>query len=260
MNKNEIKHTLTYLGLKEDTAGAYLACLSLGSATASDIAKAAKLPRTVAYGHLDELETRGLVSASISGGTKKFTANDPDILLKIADQQKEELQSALPALLDIFTSSSSNRPKLRFYADLLGIKTFHESILDSQDKFYRVMGSINDEELHKTVGVKYVLDWTQRRIELGIDHKSLRPLSSKPKGDAKKSLLTQSNREVLREIRYAPESIRLPILIYLFDNKAAFVSGRAGNLYAAVLESKDVFDSLVSIFEAIWAISEKVDN
>lgn len=253
--KIDVKQALSYIGLKPDTAAVYLACLAMGGGAASDIAKKAKLPRTVVYSHLEELEEHGLIASAIRSGTKRFMASDPSVILSLAEQQRGELQAILPFLTEQFVSSGSNRPKLRFYADILGLKTFMEEVLACRDKRYCILGAFSDEDLKRTFGQDWLVDWTKRRIARGVTHRSLRPAGSKSRVGKAPDALTQSGPQYLREMRYAPESIKLPILIYLFDDKVGFFSARLGNIYAAVLESKDVYDTLVSFFETIWAIS-----
>ncbi|MBI4394496.1 MAG: hypothetical protein HY556_11985 [Euryarchaeota archaeon] len=63
---NPSKHDrLRQLGLTEYQAKTYVALLSLGSATASEIAGSSAVPQPKIYGVLKELETRGLVESSL---------------------------------------------------------------------------------------------------------------------------------------------------------------------------------------------------
>lgn len=254
--KIDVKQALSYIGLKPDTASTYLACLAMGGGSASDIAKKAKLPRTVVYSHLEELEEHGLITASIQGGAKKFLALDPNVILSLAEQQKNELQAVLPFLSEQFAGAGSGRPKLRFYTDILGLKTFMEEVLACRDKAYRILGAFSDDDLKRTFGQDWMVDWSMRRIARGVSHRSLRPLSAKSKIGRAPDIVAKAGPQYLREMRYVPNSVKLPILIYLFDGKVGFFSARLGNVYVAVLESKDVYDALVSLFETLWTISE----
>lgn len=254
MKKNP-SHILSYLGLSEDAAKTYLACLKLGKAKASDIAKEADFPRTAVYTYLDELEELGLMQVSIEEHAKMYIPSNPGIISSLMKQQVGEMDSLLPTLLATFSEKAPQRPTLRFYAGYAGIQEVMEEILNCASKYYNLFGSIHDNQLVASHG-NYLIDWSKRRIERGVDHKNLR--SREPWRElAKKQdqLMSGSGKHVLREIRYAPNGIRFPVLIYLFDDKVALVSGALGKQYAAVLESKDMYEGLSSVFHFLWGVS-----
>ncbi len=105
-----------------------------------------------------------------------------------------------------------------------------------------------------------MVDWTERRIANGVDHQSLRPLQWKENLHNTAAIFSGVGKEFLRDYRFAPIPGDLPILIYLFDEKVAFISGRPEHTYAAVLESSDIFKTLNSLFEIIWNVAEAPIN
>ena len=106
---------------------------------------------------------------------------------------------------------------------------------------------------------EYLIDWSKRRIHAGISHKAIRPSSLKTLPGKHDPLIKGSGEQYLREYRYAPIPADMPVRIYLYDEKVVFLSGRIGNVYAAVLESKDVYETLSSIFEILWNVAEPVE-
>lgn len=62
--------------------------------------------------------------------------------------------------------------------------------------------------------------------------------------------------KLFREVRWLPERIKIPGLFIFWDNQCGFISTR-GEGYALLIKSKDLADSLKSIFNFFWENSEK---
>ena len=138
-----------------------------------------------------------------------------------------------------------------------------EEVLLCASKRYRLFGSIHDEAFVRSAGLPFIHDWSERRIARGVWHQNLRTherMKAYLRPTEQDKILIGSGPEVLREIRYAPAGIRLPTLIYLFDEKVAFVSGAHGKQYAAILESKDVHDGLDTLFTFLWDLSMTAED
>lgn len=248
---------LEYLGLDQQTVKVYLANLTLGKAGASELAKKARLTRTSVYRCLDKLAEKGLVHKEISGGKSFFITASPNFIPELINRQASELSAVLPWLEKVFSSSKQKAPSFRFYAEAGGIKTVLEEVLRCKSKNYDIFGSIYDDEFIYSVTEKYLADWMRRRIKAGVYHRSLRPqVAKRIQKKFSNPYFSESGKRMMREIRYAPPSIKIPILIYLFDDKVAFVNGKLGRQFAAVLESKEMFESLESLFQYFWEISE----
>jgi hypothetical protein len=79
-------------------------------------------------------------------------------------------------------------------------------------------------------------------------------MESKERDKKLDQILVGRGKSVLRDYRYL--NIRMPTLLYLFDEKVAFINPALGNAYAAVIESRDVYETLGAMFEALWEIGE----
>lgn len=250
-----VSQALGSLGLSTDQVDVYLACLS-GGGTAAEIAKQAQINRTVVYRHLEELSERGLVHVGIAAGKRTYVAAKPDILTTILRQNLSDVESVLPLLLATYASNEPSQLKLRFYTDVAGIKTVMEEILNCEHKFYRVIGAFYDKQFRTMLSTKYLKDWAVRRIERGVSHQGLRPDVEPADRKELGPLFMDSSKEVLREFRTIPISADLPLLIFLFDDKVSLVGARMGHAYAAVLDSKDLFTVLNTIFELLWTTAK----
>lgn len=89
---------LRQAGLNDYQARAYVAVLSLGEATAADIAEAAGVPRTRVYDVLDDLEAGDWVESE-PGRPRTYRALDPrDRLDAVRARFEEAMEEALPRL------------------------------------------------------------------------------------------------------------------------------------------------------------------
>ena len=86
-----MRQILKHLNFSEKEIDVYLTSLKLGSAPISELAKKAGIKRPTTYVILEKLEEKGLVSMSNRKNRLIFVAQIPDKLLKLVEQQKEEL-------------------------------------------------------------------------------------------------------------------------------------------------------------------------
>jgi len=255
MNKMSLE-TLGYLGLDPEQSKVYAACLKLGKGKAQEIAKTANIHRTVVYQHLEKLAERGLVHVSVVKGTREYAVANPNVILSIFKQREKEIEAVLPLLLSLYAAGHPSKPQFRFYTDIAGVRTVLEEVLESSSKFYRHIGAFYDREFLLLLGLDFLKDWSERRIARGVDHRSLRPEGRKQLDREMDDIFIGRGKKFLRDYRYLSIPADLPILIYLFDEKVAFVGARVGHVYAAVLESKDVYDVLGHIFDRLWETAE----
>ena len=75
----DIEKKLVDQGFTVKEAKLYIATLSLGEATATDIAKRAGIERTTSYNILPTLVRKGLVDTTEKGGVKYFLVSDIEI-------------------------------------------------------------------------------------------------------------------------------------------------------------------------------------
>lgn len=252
-------HPLEHLGLDTKTVRVYLANLSVQAASASELAKRARVSRASVYRCLDVLKDKDLVHEETREGKACFSPTDPQMLPQLLERQTQDLRTILPSLSQIFQAANGHVPRFRFYGEASGIRVVLEEVLQCEEKQYDIFGSIYDDEFILSVTEKYLADWMERRIKAGIYHRSLRPQSIKETYKTKNirnPLFVDSGAHMKREIRFAPKGVEFPVLIYLFDHKVAFVNPKLGHQFAAVLESEDMHASLKTLFEFLWQVSE----
>jgi DNA-binding MarR family transcriptional regulator len=110
------------LGFTENEVAIYLSLAESGGATANDVSKASRVPRTTTYSVLETLIKKGLVSQERSGEVTLFVANKPTSLLTMIQRERAEItrkENAAKQLIErvapLFGSGAYKAPKLQFF-------------------------------------------------------------------------------------------------------------------------------------------------
>lgn len=235
-------------GIDGHKADFYLASLELGEATVAAIAQKAGIGRTNAYEVLDRLVASGFVSTIQKGARSYVIPQDPIMLLRKIESQRQIIQEVLPQLRSIH-NSSGGKPKVRFFSGLEGIKTVMSETLECQSK--EVSAIMSNSELFRTPGFDFINDLVSRRAKAGIN---VRVIRTGP-GDSRD--LWRSSKKDRRELRCAPEDFEIGVTTYLFDDKVSIISSRAEH-YALSIQSPEFFAFQMSLFEILWSASAPV--
>jgi len=86
------------LGLKEEEAKIYLACLKLGVAKISEIAEEVIIPRTSIYVHLGSLTKKVFVKRTKKGSFESFAPVEPDEILENSKYKIDNFSKIIPEL------------------------------------------------------------------------------------------------------------------------------------------------------------------
>jgi len=250
------KKVLEELGLSEREAKVYLSSLELGPSPVQKIASKAGINRTTAYFNLESLLKRGLVSTIKKGVKDYFIAESPEQLELLLSKQeqdmrakKEALSEIIPELKNLF-SYAGERPVVRFYEGVEGLKAIQEDYLRSSKKKDIVYGFISLDYLFD-IFPSQEKDYTSRRIQKGITSKIIYTRKAGP-------LTGATKKEVLREARFIPmDKFPFTCGINIYGkNKMAIVS-YTGKLVGVIIESSEIAKTFKAIFDLSWEAAEK---
>ena len=164
------KEFLQNLGLSERGSLVYLTLLQGGRMSVSDVSRKTGLYRTMVYDAIAELEREGLVSMSLKGKYKRYTAESPKKLeakfLELSNQFDEELS----ALLELTHAPTSCRPVVSYVEGQKGIISIHDDIvttLKKGDVYYRYSSAkaSGTEKRQNYLSKKYRLLRDQKQLE-----------------------------------------------------------------------------------------------
>jgi len=124
-----ITDRLSQFGFTSTEAELYLKLAEVGRSSAHALAKRCGLPRTTAYSVLDSLVRKGFAAVDKGKAVSAYIANDPSILLRQVEREKQELtrkELEATALVDLvrpsFRSQFYHVPKTKFFEGKSGVE------------------------------------------------------------------------------------------------------------------------------------------
>lgn len=240
MKTGSLTTILQNLGLNEKEAKVYLACLELGSATVREVSDKAGVKRTSVYNFLEDMKARGFITEVKHGKRILLTAEDPHNLLKIADEQKKQFEEMLPEFLSIY-NLPGNKPAVRFYQGVDGLKRIYEDTLKQGETIYEVS---DYERMFETVEPEWMWTYPKSRAEKGIRAYSI------AKEGAQAQKVRANDSKQLRETRFVKD-VNFETEINIYGDKVALLSFRRP--YAGVIiEDRAIAQTLKSMWKIVW--------
>jgi sugar-specific transcriptional regulator TrmB len=254
-SKNEIEKLLELSGFSEKETAIYLALLELGKGTVSEVARKSGVGRTHCYLILGSLVSIELISVSGKEPKQEYIAESPlklkEYLTEKFSKQKEifeKMNQEIPTLVSMH--NKGDRPKVRFYEGVAGLKTVYEDTLTSKENVIR--GFLSYDELHKTLP-NYFPDYFERRAKHGLFGKAI--VTSTEKGEERSIL----NKKELRETVFVPKDKYYFIPeIDIYDNKVMIASWR--EKLGVIIESEEISDAMKKIFELALIGAKKIEE
>jgi len=247
-----LQASLLRLGFSQKEAAMYLAALELGSAPVQILAKRAGVNRATAYGLIDALIGRGLLSKVAKGKKGEFAAEHPErlcALLRLQQQTLSEQEQMVRELLPLFSAlhnQSGQKPKIRFLEGEEGMMIAREIFLRLIGPFVQIV-PMHETETHPIL-VKMRAQHLCALHTLQIPHRAI-VLMDKP--DFSKIPVVSHG-----EIRILPREA-LPI--------KAEITVRANHVFlytftfhpmSVVIENQEIADSIQSLFDLAWRGTE----
>jgi HTH-type transcriptional regulator, sugar sensing transcriptional regulator len=251
---------LKKLGLSDKEADVYEASLELGEATVQQIAQKSKVARATTYLILDSLMKRGLVSDYEHDDKTKFIAESPTQLKRLLDRQEEELRDRQADLgrllpkLQAFIRSSDQRPVVRYFSGVEGLKTMRGEMAQystSKDTWYSLTPLDHLRAVFNDEGDDYYT-YANTRAAKGIQHKVIFTTAS----DKLRRQRLMSAREQRAERRFVPpEKFRSSSGMTIFRDRIA-IATFTGHVGGAIIESPSAALMMRELFLLAWDFLE----
>jgi sugar-specific transcriptional regulator TrmB len=254
-NENlDLKKSLEYIGFSEKEVLVYLALLSLGKGTVTEISKKAGINRPTGYHILSSLSVKELVKVSGKEPKQEYVAESPDqieklLLEKIKNDEAyiKEARKIIPELKSIH--NVTDRPKVFFYEGREGVEKVYEDTLTSHEPI-RAYASV--ENMHAGLP-GYFPKYYQRRAGAGIAIRAIVPDSET--GRERKSF----DKDEMRETALVPKNkFEFNPEINIYDNKVMIASWR--EKLGIIIESEEIADAMKKIYELAWSEAKRLDK
>lgn len=248
-----MRQLLKQLNFSEKEIDVYLAALAMTSTPISDLAKKAGIKRPTVYVILEKLKEKGLVSLNKKKGKQVFVAENPEKLLKLIVQQKEELnakEKEIKKVLPKFkalTKRDSAIPLFRYYEGKESVWNIFDDLTESgvEAAWVIVPGKTFDVFGAERFMKKAVL----RRKQAGI--KICAIMDNHPETDKLYNEWKTKQDLLFREYRMMPEHIALNTIVYLYANKLALIFLKEP-LSGLIIENEELFKVFKFMFDSLW--------
>ncbi len=243
MPKKEEETVLVNLGLSRNEAKVYLSMVSLGLATAAEIAKKSQIHRTNAYDAISKLIEYGLASHIQKKDKKYYEATDPENLKSIIKEKESALESVLP--------------KLKLNQEL-AVQKGQACVFEGVTAFTRILdGFLKHNEPILVYGIPrvapdmmkhFIMGFHKRRLAKGIkmlhiyNHKAM---------DRIKFL----NKMKLTEARYLPKDYESQVSTNICGDEVVLVLWTS-TPWTVQIKNKQIADAYKQFFNVLWNDSQ----
>lgn len=245
------KELFKKIGFNENKQNIYLALLSLGTATVTEVSKEAQVERTNVYKIVQELLKEDLIE-ELPGKVKKFVALPPSRLLDLLENSKKAGEALLPTLLTLFKSTKT-KPKFRFYEGEDGFKKVFEDVLKLKNETIYTFSPVG--VLLKRLGITYLRHYMEKRVKRSVKRLALRPAGDR-KYQRKDWEVYAQDEKLDREVRFLPKTIVFNTLIQIYQDRVAVMASEKEG-YSFIIESQELADLMKNIFKWLWKQSGK---
>ena len=252
-DKKQIEDLLEKTGFNAKEVKIYLSILKLGKGTVSEITRTANVGRTYGYQILNELVAKELVSISGKKPKQEYFAESPRKLLALLEKDFEkqkkvlgEIKELLPEL--VVLHNAEDRPKIRFYEGIDGIKEVYEDTLTSKGE---LLGFATYEELHKALP-NYFPEYYTRRAKKGVKGRAI--ITDTPEG----RIRNKYNKKEARNLTFVPKEYYFYPEIDIYNNKVMIASWR--EKLGIIIESGEIADAMKKIFELAWLGAKSLEK
>ncbi len=239
----DLVHIIQSAGLTEKQSQLYLAGLRLGSAPASDYARATGLNRVTAYNILEEMVRHGYCTSVHKARAAWYSPVPPERLAVEARKNADALQRSLPELRGL-QGSKFRQPHVRFFEGWEGVRRVYEDTLTAKSEILNFANSAVVREFWPAYDEEYVAE----RVKRGIHLRGISP------DDVAGRRVHGEDKKKKREIRLVTaDEFDFTNEINVYDSKVAICSfASSPTMFGVIIESREVAETQRQIFEMAW--------
>ncbi|MEI6499259.1 MAG: helix-turn-helix domain-containing protein [bacterium] len=234
------------LGLSENAARVFLACLGAGESTIWEIAKKSGVKRPTCYVILEELTWKGFAASNNDGKRITYSVISPKQLAQREEIRHNKLLNSISEFQSI-ASKSKEKPTIRTFEGKEGIGQIFNMILETpKGSTSYVIGSNLLEGQYSEILEEFV----KNKKKKGINSKNL--FRDTPEDRAVMSGRKNEN----REIKYLPSEMFNPrTQTNIFGDTVAYIVHGEKEPFATVIESSALAEDEKERFELLWRIA-----
>jgi len=239
---------LKSIGLREEEARVYLACLELGPSSVWNIYLKSGIKRPTCYVILDDLVNRGLASKSFDKKKAIYSVSSPIEIAREFDRKRSNFEENL-SQFEVVASKATEKPRLRLYEGEEGVFQAYNVSLNEPDGTEMLVCS-NEKVL--SAYPNYFDSYIMERVKKGIKVRMI--LADLPNN----RLYLSKDESELRETRFLPQSEFDPRgELEIYNDKIVNIAYSESTPFATVIESSAMAFDEKQKFELLWKIAKE---
>jgi len=238
---------LTKIGLTDEEARIYLACLEIGGGAVSVIARKAKTPRVNCYYTIENLLKKKLLSQYNKNGVKCFAPEPPEQLLKMAEEKVNLTKGILPELKSL-VSTLGFKPKIRFYEGREGVeRVFTESLTAKKE----ILGYTNLKNATEFFP-EFFRHYTHTKLKKKIKTRYLSPTTVETVHVLDPFLPSEYDANLIEILLVNKHQFLFENEVLIFGNSVGIVSLNKDELLGLIVESATFARTMKAVFDLAW--------
>lgn len=238
---------LTKIGLTDEEAKVYLACLEIRGGPVSSIARKADVHRVSCYHTLEKLLRKRLLSEYNRNNIRCFAPESPERLLQLAQERVNITKGLLPELQSL-TSTHAFKPKIRFYEGRSGVERVFTESLEAKGE---ILGYTN---LKNVLGFfpDFFRRYTRERLKRGIKTRYLSPTTVESVKVMLPFLPKDYDPALIEILLVNKEQFPFENEVLIFGNTVGIVSLNRDELLGLLIESPTFARTMKAVFDLAW--------
>lgn len=238
---------LSKLGLSEEEARVYLACIEINGGPVSAIARKAGIHRVSCYHTLEKLLSKQLLSEHNRNGVRCFAPEPPERLLKLQEEKLNLAKGLIPELRSL-TSQLAFKPKIRFYEGRDGVERVFSESLEARGE---ILGYTNLKSVTEFFP-EFFKHYTHERLAKGIKTRYLSPTTVESVKVMLPFLPREYNPNLIEILLVSKDQFPFENEILIFGNTVGIVSLNRDELLGLLVESPTFARTMKAVFDLAW--------
>jgi sugar-specific transcriptional regulator TrmB len=238
---------LLKIGLTQEEARVYLACLEISGGPVSVIARKAGVHRVSCYHTLENLQRKRLLSQYNKNGVKCFAPEPPEQVIKLAEEHLHLAKGLLPELKSL-ASALAFKPKIRFYEGQDGVEKVFTESLGARGE---ILGYTN---LKNVTGFfpQYFREYTATKLKRKIKTRYLSPTVPEGVRIMEPFLPKEYDKNLIEILLVNKDQFPFENEVLIFNYSVGIVSVKGDELLGLIVESPTFARTMKAVFDLAW--------
>ncbi|MFH1439985.1 MAG: helix-turn-helix domain-containing protein [Candidatus Woesearchaeota archaeon] len=247
-----IKETLKRLGMTKNEIEIYMTLLNSGELSVNEIGSKSGLHRQVCYDALDRLLDKGFVSFILKNSKKYFKPLNPEKILDYLDEKKDEINSILPELNNIYMKDSEET-NVEVIKGKNVLRTIYNDIIKTIKEIKHIKKNNHNDMLAMGIEETKFLEFDEIGIKQYIDRLKKNKLKEKLLAKESATVFFEGSQS---EYRLIPDHMFNPNPTHIYGDKIAIMIWGTPT-YGIIIKNKQIADANRKYFQMLWKIAKK---